>query len=122
MYYSLDCLRDCQQYCYQSMVVSYISFIALYKGKTLDFFQSSGNIPVSKLLLINNNYSSIPQVPIGYAGFVPFYEQKFQGLFKDFQVQKRALSLSFLVPPQNEQFHPEGFSVFAPFMQLRIWV
>ena len=61
--------------------------------------------------MLNNNYSSIPQVPIGYAGFVPFYEQKFQGLFKDFQVQKRALSLSFLVPPQNEQFHPEGFSI-----------
>ena len=63
---------------------------------------------------------------IGYAGFVPFFEQKIQELFKDFQglhsVQKRALSLSFLVPPQHEQFHPEGLSVFAPFMQLRIWV
>ena len=27
----------------------------------------------------------IPQVPFGYPGFVPFFEQKFQGLFKDFQ-------------------------------------
>ena len=44
------------------------------------------------------------------------FEQKIQGLFKDFQglhsVQKRALSPSFLVPPQHEQFHPEGLLCF----------
>ena len=43
----------------------------------------------------------------------------FQGLHS---VQKRALSLSFLVLPQHEQFRREGLSVFAAFRHLRIWV
>ena len=53
--------------------------------------------------------------------FVPFFEQKMQGLFEDFQkhmshsVQKKLESMSFLVLPQHEQFYPEGFSVFLPF-------
>ena len=61
-------------------------------------------------------------------GFIPFFEQKIQGLFKDtfFQglrsVQKRALSLSFLVLSQHEQIYPEGLPVFAPFRHLRIQV
>ena len=65
-----------------------------------------------------------------YTGFKPFYEQKNSMIFKDtlpmFQglhsVQKRALSLSFLVLPQHEQFRREGLSVFAAFRHLRIWV
>ena len=51
-------------------------------------------------------------------GFVPFFEQKIQGLFEDFQ----GLHSVHLVLPQHEQFHPDGLFVFAPFMQLRIWV
>ena len=59
----------------------------------------------------------------GLHGF--FFEQKIQGLFKEFpghfllvkdsiQGKKRALSLSlFLVLQEHEQFHPEGFFVFA---------
>ena len=55
-------------------------------------------------------------------GFVPFFEQKPQGLFKDFQghishfsrtpfsAKKRFESMSFLVLPQHEQFYPEGLS------------
>ena len=43
----------------------------------------------------------------------------FQGLHS---VQKRASSLSFLVLPKHEQLYPEGFSVFAPFSHLRIWI
>ena len=55
-------------------------------------------------------------------GFVPFFEQKLQGLFKDFQghishfsrtpfsAKKRFESMSFLVLPQHEQFYPEGLS------------
>ena len=54
--------------------------------------------------------------------FVPFFEQKLQGLFKDFQghishfsrtpfsAKKRFESMSFLVLPQHEQFYPEGLS------------
>ena len=60
-------------------------------------------------------------------GFVPFFEQKIQGLFRTFKDSikciKKPWALSFLVSPQQEQFHPEGLSVFAPFMQLlSIWV
>ena len=63
-------------------------------------------------------------------GFINFFGQKIQGLFKDtfpiFQglcsVQKRALSLSFLVLSQHEQIYPEGLPVFAPFRHLRIQV
>ena len=63
-----------------------------------------------------------------YTGLKPFSEQKNSMIFKDtlpmFQglhsVKKRALSLSFLVLPQHEQFHPEGLSVFAAFRHLRI--
>ena len=33
---------------------------------------------------------------------------------------KRALSLSFLVLSQHEQFYPEGLPVFAPFRHLRM--
>ena len=57
-----------------------------------------------------------------YTGFVPFFQQKLQGLFKDFQghisqfsrtpfsAKKRFESMSFLVLPQHEQFYPEGLS------------
>ena len=57
-----------------------------------------------------------------WTGFVPFFEQKLQGLFKDFQghishfsrtpfsAKKRFESMSFLVLPQHEQFYPEGLS------------
>ena len=60
-------------------------------------------------------------------GFTPFFEQKIQGLFKDFQGQishfsstpfstKKSLEfMTFLVLPQHEQIYPEGLSVFAPF-------
>ena len=53
------------------------------------------------------------------------FQQKIQGLFKNFQghiahfskthsVQKKSLeSMSFLVLPQHEYFYPEGPSVFA---------
>ena len=62
-------------------------------------------------------------------GFIPFFGQKkfkvfsrthfpfFQGLHS---VQKRALSLSFLVVSKHEQFYPEGLPVFAPFRHLRM--
>ena len=54
-------------------------------------------------------------------GFKAFKETFpiFQGLHL---VQKRALSLSFLVLPQHEQFYPEGLFQFAPFRHLRICV
>ena len=59
-------------------------------------------------------------------GFVPFLNKKFKDFsrtFKDsIQCKKEPWALSFLVLPQHKQFHPEGLSVFAPFMQLRIWV
>ena len=57
-----------------------------------------------------------------HTGFVPFFEQKLQGLYKDFQghishfsrtpfsAKKRFESMSFLVLPQHEQFYPEGLS------------
>ena len=59
-------------------------------------------------------------------GLYPFLNKKFKDFsrtFKDtfpiFQglhlLQKRALSLSFLVLPQHEQFYPEGLSWFTPF-------
>ena len=35
-------------------------------------------------------------------------------------MQKKALSLSFLVLSQHEQFYPEGLPVFAPFRHLRM--
>ena len=56
------------------------------------------------------------------AGFVRFFEQKLQGLFKDFQgyishfsrtpfsAKKTLESMSFLVLPQHEQSYPEGLS------------
>ena len=56
------------------------------------------------------------------SGFVRFFEQKLQGLFKDFQghishfsrtpfsAKKSLESMSFLVLPQHEQFYPEGLS------------
>ena len=54
------------------------------------------------------------------------FSRTFKDTFPIFQrlhsVQKRVLSLSFLVLPQYEQFYPEGLSVFAPFRHLRIWV
>ena len=59
-------------------------------------------------------------------GFVPCFEQKIQRLFKDFQghishyfqglnsVQKNNLeSMPFLLLQQQEQYYPEGLSVFA---------
>ena len=66
-------------------------------------------------------------------GFVPFLNKKFKEFSRTFKetfpifqglhlVQKRALSLSFLVLPQHEQFYPDRFSVFAPFRHLRICV
>ena len=57
--------------------------------------------------------------------FVPFFDQKNQGLFKDFQGHishfsrtpcgaKESLEpMSFSVLPEHEQFYPEGLSVFA---------
>ena len=68
-------------------------------------------------ILVTSLENNIP-VP----GFVPFFEQKLQGLFKDFQghishfsrtpfsAKKRFESMSFLVLPQHEQFYPEGLS------------
>ena len=59
------------------------------------------------------------------SGFVPFFEQKIQGLFKDFQgyishffkdsiqCKKEPWVYIFLVLPQHEQFCNEGFSAFA---------
>ena len=55
-------------------------------------------------------------------GFVPFFEQKIQGLFKDpsyfsrtpFSKKKSLESMSFLVLLQHEQLCREGLSVFAP--------
>ena len=59
---------------------------------------------------------------LALSGFVPFFEQKLQGLYKDFQghishfsrtpfsAKKRFESMSFLVLPQHEQFYPEGLS------------
>ena len=59
------------------------------------------------------------------SGFVPFFEQKIQGLFKDFQgyishffkdsiqCKKEPRVLSSLVLPQHEQFCNEGLSAFA---------
>ena len=59
--------------------------------------------------------------------FVPFFEQKIQGLFKDFQkhvshfsrtpfsAKKSLKSMSFLVLPQHEQFYLQGLFVFVPF-------
>ena len=67
------------------------------------------------LHVLKNIYIYIP-------GFVPFFEQKLQGLYKDFQghishfsrtpfsAKKRFESMSFLVLPQHEQFYPEGLS------------
>ena len=56
----------------------------------------------------------------------PFFTKKFKdfsGLSETpFRAKKSLDSMSFLVLPQHEQFHPEGLSVLAPFMQLRIWV
>ena len=55
-------------------------------------------------------------------GSYPFFGQKLQGLFKDFQghishfsrtpfsAKKSLESMSFLVLPQHEQFYPEGLS------------
>ena len=55
-------------------------------------------------------------------GFVPFFEQKIQGLFKHpsyfsripFSTKKSPEPMSFLVLPQHEQLYREGLSVFAP--------
>ena len=72
-------------------------------------------------------------VNVSTSGFLPFFEQKIKGLFKDFQgpishfsrtpfSAKTSLeSFSFLVLP-HEQFYPEGLSIFAPFRHLKIWV
>ena len=61
-------------------------------------------------------------------------KKKIQGLFKDysrtnfpfFKDSNHSLEyMSFLVLPQRDckfNFYPEGLSVFAPFMHLRIWV
>ena len=61
-------------------------------------------------------------------GFVPFFEQKIQGLFKDFQghishfsrtpfsAKKSLESMSVLVCSHHKQFYPEGLSAFAPFL------
>ena len=58
-------------------------------------------------------------------GFVPFFDQKNQGLFKDvqghifhfsrtpFTAKKSLESKSFSVLPQHEQCYPKGLSVFA---------
>ena len=53
--------------------------------------------------------------------------RSFQGHISRFSqghrsVQKRALSLSFFILSQHEQFYPEGHPVFAPFRHLRIQV
>ena len=61
-------------------------------------------------------------------GFIPFFGQKIQGLFKDtFPIfsttpfsAKKSLSPSFLVLSQHEEFYPEGLPVFAPFRHLRM--
>ena len=55
-------------------------------------------------------------------GFLPFFEQKIQGLFKHpsyfsrtpFSTKKSPEPMSFLVLPQHEQLYREGLSVFAP--------
>ena len=60
-------------------------------------------------------------------GLYPFFQQKIQGLFTDFQghishcsrtpfsAKKGLESMSCLVLPQHEQFHPKGLSLYAPF-------
>ena len=61
-------------------------------------------------------------------GFIPFFGQKIQGLFKDtFPIfsrtpfsAKKSLSPSFLVLSQHEQIYPEGLPVFAPFRHMRM--
>ena len=80
--------------------------------------QTSSNHPVILMSTpVHYIYRIIP-------GFVPFSEQKIQGLFKDIiqisqgqhSVQKRALSLClFSALPHLEEFYPEGLSVFTPF-------
>ena len=79
------------------------------------YFQSRGQI-TSKASSGKKNILRL------LTGFVPFFEQKLQGLFKDFQghishfsrtpfsAKKRFESMSFLVLPQHEQFYPEGLS------------
>ena len=59
--------------------------------------------------------------------FVPFFEQKIQGLFKDFQghishfsrtpfsAKKSLESTSVLLRSHHKQSYPEDLSVFAPF-------
>ena len=51
--------------------------------------------------------------------------RSFQGHISRFSqghrsVQKRALSLSFFILSQHEQFYPEGLPVFAPFRHMRM--
>ena len=86
------------------MVVRYISFTALYTGETLDFFESSGNIPVSKLWLINNYSTSARRIRRVCTLFWTENSSTFQGLSRTPFSAKRALSLSFLVPPHMSNF------------------
>lgn len=63
--------------------------------------------------------------PYKITGFILFFDQKNQGLFKDvqghifhfsrtpFTAKKSLESKSFLVLPQHEQCYPKGLSVFA---------
>ena len=79
------------------------------------YFQSRGQI-TSKASSGKKNILRL------LTGLLPFFEQKLQGLFKDFQghishfsrtpfsAKKRFESMSFLVLPQHEQFYPEGLS------------
>ena len=96
MHCSLDYRRDCQQHCYRSIVVSYISFITLYTGETLDFFQSSGNKPVSKLWLINNYSTSAHRICRVCTLFWTENSRTFQGLSRTpFSAKKSLKSVFF---------------------------
>ena len=68
-----------------------------------------------------------------WQGSYPVLNKKFKDFLRTFQGQISyssripiiALRMSFLVLPQHDckfNFYPEGLSVFAPFMHLRIWV
>ena len=77
---------------------------------------------MNDLLVINSDING------RNTGFIPFFGQKIQGIFKDtFPIfsrtpfsAKKSLSPSFLVLSQHEQIYPEGLPVFAPFRHMRM--
>ena len=77
---------------------------------------------------------SLQQIQMQAPGYVPFFEQKIQELFKDFQghishfprtpfnAKKSLESMSFLFLSQHKQLYPEDLSVLAPFRYMGIRV